>query len=334
MDGCGGLAVKVGPSLGPHLNFRGLFGHYGRLLIHVRTGRLGAGRNRGCAFATRRRLWRRAALVLFVGFTLSACRSPKAPTPRSDAEFFTSADGARLHFSLDLPPGTGPFPAVVFGHGAGRTTKDELSFYLSSFREQGFAVLRYDKRGIGRSTGIYVPMGPHNSESVVPQLAADMTAAVRFLATRPEIAPGRIGLVGVSQAGWIMAETARRAPDVRFTINIVGSVLPVATNTFYEHIPTSLPLDEAYAQLSAYAGPPGWDPMPALDAAAYPAIWLLGADDRIVPTREVVRRLDQLIARGHAFRAIVYPGAGHGLSGQTGRFFPDVFAWMVAQGLR
>jgi len=95
----------------------------------------------------------------------------------------------RLAFTLDLPPGKGPFPAIVLGHGSGRTTRDQLTRLSSRFTQLGFAVLRFDKRGVGESTGTYVFVGTKDSPEVFPQLASDIAAGVRFLRTRPEIDP-------------------------------------------------------------------------------------------------------------------------------------------------
>ena len=139
---------------------------------------------------------------------------------------FFPAEGAQLHYALDLPAGAGPFPAVVVGHGSGPATKDEGAFVVGFWRSLGYAVLRYDKRGAGRSTGTYRGLSAANSPEQVVELADDMLAGVAFLKTRADIQAGRIGLMGVSQAGWIMAAAAERSSDVRFFVAAVGSVVP------------------------------------------------------------------------------------------------------------
>jgi pimeloyl-ACP methyl ester carboxylesterase len=138
--------------------------------------------------------------------------TPPAPEPESG---FIEAAGARLRYILELPAGSGPFPAVVIGHGAGRTTASDGAAYVPFLRERGFAVLRYDKRGVGQSTGTYRGLSAANSEAQVGELAGDMAAAVAFLATRPRIDGQRLGLLGTSQAGWVMVATAERSPLVR-----------------------------------------------------------------------------------------------------------------------
>ena len=70
------------------------------------------------------------------------------------------------------------------------------------FVDAGFAVLRYDKRGVGDSGGVYEIAGNvANSERVFPILAGDMLAGVEFLKTRSDIDPARIGLFGVQPGG-------------------------------------------------------------------------------------------------------------------------------------
>src|SRR4051812_41085363 len=125
-------------------------------------------------------------LVLAAAVAAGACGARTAAAPPPMAAFFEN-DGARLAFTLDLPVGKGPFPAVVAGHGSGRVTRDQLTWLSSRFTQMGFAVLRFDKRGVGESTGTFVPVGTKDSPEVFPLLAGDVVSAVRFLRTRPEI---------------------------------------------------------------------------------------------------------------------------------------------------
>jgi dienelactone hydrolase len=222
----------------------------------------------------------------------------------------------------------------VVGHGSGRITLDEGSIHVPFLTGAGFAVLRYDKRGVGLSTGIYRSLTSQNSETQVAELAADMAAGVVFLKARPDIDARRIGLMGVSQAGWPMAAAARQSADVRFMIAINGSTLPVGTNIYYEGLPTSASLDTNYASLASFRGTPGWDPGPALVSLRIPSLWLLGAEDRQVPTRECVRALTLLRNEGGRHRFVVYQGFGHELSGSAFLYWPDILTWMSAEGLR
>jgi dienelactone hydrolase len=105
-------------------------------------------------------------------------------------------------------------------------------------------VLRYDKRGVGRSTGTYRGVSSENSVPQIAELGGDLAAGAAFLASRPGIDGRRIGLMGTSQAGWVMLDAAQRSQAVRFAIAVTGSVLSVGANVFYEQL-RGLPIDDA-----------------------------------------------------------------------------------------
>src|SRR3954449_9612942 len=213
-----------------------------------------------------------AALLLLA----AGCASSAAPAP---LPAYFEHDGARLAFTLDLPPGNGPFPAVVMGHGSGRTTRGQLAWAAARFTRLGFAVLRFDKRGVGESTGTYVFVGTKDSPWVFPQLASDIAAGVRFLRTRPEIDPRRIGLAGMSQAGWILPYAARELGDVAFLVLLSGPVCTVGQEMYYSDLVegnSTRPVAEANALMPAFHGASGYDPVPTLQGLKTPALWLLG----------------------------------------------------------
>jgi dipeptidyl aminopeptidase/acylaminoacyl peptidase len=127
---------------------------------------------------------------------------------------FASGD-IRLAGSLRLPPPPGRHPAVVYAHGSGPGTRDQISLLAHFFLHRGIAVLGYDKRGIGGSTGDWRRID-------FPELAADALAAVHYLGSRPDIDPQKVGLYGISQGGWIVSLAASRSPDVAFFISHSG----------------------------------------------------------------------------------------------------------------
>jgi esterase/lipase len=79
--------------------------------------------------------------------------------------------------------------AVVLLHGAGSTRSDVLD-HAAVLAEAGFGVLMIDARGHGESGGGAMDFGWDGD--------TDIAAATAFLASRPDVDPGRIGLVGVS----------------------------------------------------------------------------------------------------------------------------------------
>ena len=102
-------------------------------------------------------------------------------------------------------------PALVFTHGGGPQLREVYWGLGYLYAARGFAVLAYDKRGVGKSTGNW-------SEASFEDLADDAVAGARFLQARAGIAPNQIGFWGQSQGGWIAPLAASRFPDAAFAI--------------------------------------------------------------------------------------------------------------------
>jgi dienelactone hydrolase len=119
-----------------------------------------------------------------------------------------------------IKPATGePHPAVVLVHASGNADRGQILPYARFLVSHGMAVLGYDKRGVGQSTGNW-------NEASFDDLAGDAVAAVEYLKTRRDIDPAQIGLMGLSQAGWVMPLAANRVKDLAFLISIAGAGLP------------------------------------------------------------------------------------------------------------
>jgi uncharacterized protein len=256
---------------------------------------------------------------------LSCCGPQLQPAPAPVGDAFENG-GARLAYTIDLPSGPGPYPAVVIGHGSGRVTRDQLKWFSDRWNGAGYATLRFDKRGVGESTGVYAEVPAHTSPSLIPLLASDVVAAVRHLRTQPNVDSTRVGLAGVSQAGWILPHAARELGGVAFMVLWSGPVCSVGLENYYSSLAdgTTLSLEEVYARLEAFAGFDGYDPMPALQAIETPTLWIFGEEDRSIPVRTSVAKLAQLKGSGKPFEWHTYPGLGHNLGSVV---WPDVFAW-------
>lgn len=120
--------------------------------------------------------------------------------------------------TLTLPKGSGPFPAVILIAGSGPHDRDEelashrpfliIADYLT---RKGYAVLRYDKRGIGGSTGSV-------DRSTTLDFAGDTQAAINYLKSRKEIDIKQIGLLGHSEGAMIAPYVANRSQDVAWLV--------------------------------------------------------------------------------------------------------------------
>ena len=151
-------------------------------------------------------------------------QNPVKPYPYREEEVSYSNPGAKIDLAgtLTIPPGKGPFPAVLLMAGSGPHDRDEtlmghkpflvLADYLT---RKGIVVLRADKRGVGKSDGNY-------SQAVMADFASDAEAGVAYLKTRVEVDPHKIGLVGHSEGAIEAPMVATRNRDVAFIVMMAG----------------------------------------------------------------------------------------------------------------
>jgi pimeloyl-ACP methyl ester carboxylesterase len=215
----------------------------------------------------------------------------------------------RLAGTLTIPDGPGPFAAAALVHGSGAAGREEFQTFAAYLESSGVAVLATDKRGVGQSGGSFP--GPRATETAIGALAADARSQVRFLDSLPQIAATRVGLVGDSQAGWVIARAAAQERAVRWAVTLAGPTTTVGeTDSFTqlagaEQRPPSGTRAQMLAEVRAQ-GRSGFDPLPSLRGLAIPMLWVYGDDDRNVPTELCVERL-QAIKAGHDFTWVVLP---------------------------
>lgn len=162
--------------------------------------------------------------------TLHRPQEPQKPYPYAEEEVTMEnlATGIQLAGTLTLPRGRGPHPAVVLLTGSGPQDRDEAlmghrSFFVLAdhLTRAGLAVLRYDDRGIGKSTGDF-------GKATHLDFVDDALAAVAWLKTRKEIDPRRIGLLGHSEGGIVASLAAVKRPgDIAFLVLLAGVGVPM-----------------------------------------------------------------------------------------------------------
>ena len=153
-------------------------------------------------------------------------QEPKPPFVYNSREVTFSHDGITLAGTLTTPMWGYRYPAVVLVTGSGAQNRDEeilghkpfavIADYLT---RAGFAVLRYDDRGVGGST-------KGNPDDTTLDYATDAIAAIKFLKTQSIIDSTRIGIIGHSEGGTIAFICAAQRPDdVAFVVSLGGAVV-------------------------------------------------------------------------------------------------------------
>ena len=156
-------------------------------------------------------------------FAIALHRASARTKAYSTEEVMIRSGDANLAATLYLPKSATPFSAIVFV--AGLAPRGESTQFLAdAFAERGIAVLTYDHRGIGKSTG--------DRHAGFATLADDAAAAIRYLATRKEIDVKRIGIRGQSQGAWIAPLAATRAPIAFAILTGGGGVQPWESETY------------------------------------------------------------------------------------------------------
>jgi pimeloyl-ACP methyl ester carboxylesterase len=151
-------------------------------------------------------------------------QTPVKPFPYREVEVVFPNSQAKISLSgtLTLPPGSGPFLVAILLHGSGPHDRDETLLGHRPFlvladhlTRKGIAVLRFDKRGNGKSTGDY-------ANATTEDFASDCQSAIAYLKTRKDIDSKRIGLIGHSEGGIIAPMVAARSKDVAWIVLLAG----------------------------------------------------------------------------------------------------------------
>ncbi|MFH8469219.1 alpha/beta hydrolase family protein [Streptomyces sp. NPDC017991] len=121
----------------------------------------------------------------------------------------------RLAGSLGLPaPSRSARAGVVLVGGSGPTDRDNDTFFpplRHHLLNAGIAVLSYDKRGVGASSGDW-------RAATLTDLATDASAALDFLRSQPEVQARTAGFFGHSEGGWVVLRAATARDDLPWVV--------------------------------------------------------------------------------------------------------------------
>ena len=159
--------------------------------------------------------------LLLCGWVL--LNAPCLVSGQSDRDLTTreeiSFDSAHFKIvgDLHIPDPNKQQPAIIFVHGDGparRSPSGRPNRIMSSFLDIGFACFYYDKPGYGESTGKFT------RGKLFKERASILVDAVNVLKKHPAVNPERIGLWGISQAGYVMPKAVSASKDIAFMIAI------------------------------------------------------------------------------------------------------------------
>lgn len=215
-----------------------------------------------------------------------------------------------------------PYAAVVIVHGSGQEKR--MMEFASLLAGNGIAVLTYDKRGVGESGGVYAgpEVGTNNIDSSnLTLLAVDASAAITELSAHLPGDHGPIGLMGFSQAGWIIPLAAKKNSTVSFMVLFSGPVVTAREQLRFQFFTQGNPdfwetHTEADAREHIRSDTDRYqfadtDPRNALATLSVRGLWLFGGKDVQAPVHLSIEHLDALKAHGKPYQYQLFPALGH-----------------------
>lgn len=249
--------------------------------------------------------------------------------------------------TLYVPRTPGRHAAVVFVHGSAPLKRGFYSLWAEHLASSGVVAIVPDKRGVGGTGGEFERMN-NTSRRNLELLSGDVVSALDFAARLPEVDTTRLGLFGLSQAGWVAPMAAVQCTRARFLVMITAPAVSVREEGLWSDLRGD---DRRSAQFSRAVAERmmdtvtvgGVDVRPRLAALSIPGLWLFGDEDNSVPTRRSILVLDSLRQSGRPFHSMTFPASGHLLFTRAGSLLPhaapaswdSIDAWMDREiGLR
>jgi pimeloyl-ACP methyl ester carboxylesterase len=160
--------------------------------------------------------WQCAAAVAAL-LTLSSTAYAQAGPAASDRDVMIPAFGFNLAGTLSLPPGSSGrtrHPALILVPGSRRVDRDELTAGIPVFAqlagglaERGYVVVRYDKRGLGKSGG-------RDERATLDDYAGDVLSVFKWLKKRKDVDKKRITIAGYGEGAAVAMIAAAREEDI------------------------------------------------------------------------------------------------------------------------
>jgi pimeloyl-ACP methyl ester carboxylesterase len=260
------------------------------------------------------------AVVLLFSFFLTPINQLNAQSldsTKTENVTFKS-EGVSLAGTIYIPKK--PQAAIVIVHGSDQVPR--MIKFAELLSKNDILVLTYDKRGVGESGGVYVgpEVGTNNiSRDNLNLLAKDASAAVNTIHKENKNLP--IGLVGFSQAGWIIPIAANKNKLIEFMV-----LFSAPTVTTLEQLRFQFYTDgrtdfwenhtEADAREHIKNDPDRYqftstNPKITLSNLSIPGLWLFGGKDIQIPVKLCIEHLNKLKVQGKPFEYKLFSTLGH-----------------------
>lgn len=256
-------------------------------------------------------------LFLFLIIQHQVKAQPNNSSVKTENVTFKS-EGVTLAGTIYKPKNS--YAALVIVHGSDRVPR--MSEFAKLLAKNGMTVLTYDKRGVGESGGIYAgpEVGTNNIDHInLNLLANDASAAVNKLHQLEKNIP--IGLVGFSQAGWLIPIAANKNPLIEFMVLFSCPTITTleqlrfqfytnGNQDFWENHTEENAREHIKNDADRYQFA-ATDPKVSLNTISIPGLWLFGEKDIQIPTKLCIEQLNGLKVEGKPFEYALFPGLGH-----------------------
>ena len=255
-------------------------------------------------------------------------------------DFKFESQGVTLAGSILTPKKT--FAAVVVVHGSD-PVKREIEF-AKRLAKEGIAVFTYDKRGVGESEGVYVgpSVGTNNIDTTnLNLLSHDASSAVNTLQNYLKDEKIPIGLVGFSQAGWIIPIAASKNPLIEFMVLFSCPTITTLEQLrfqFYTNGNTNFWGNHTEAEAREHTKNDSdryqftaTDPKKSLNTLSIPGLWLFGEKDIQIPVKLCVEELNTFKIQGKPFEYTLFPKLGHNTSSDNDTAPVDISIQWIKQ---
>ncbi len=264
-------------------------------------------------------------ILLLIPFVLKEKSHPALKGPRlsalkySEIHFENKHAGIKLAGMLFLPEGMGPHPTAIIIHGSG-TSRRNSKWYLSvakHLQRYGIAVVLPDKRGSEKSEGKWLGAG-------FEELATDTLSAIDYVINQDTYASSTIGLLGMSQGGWIAPIVASQSDQISFVVSMSSATVTTNEQLLHEEVNNIAPytyrfIAKLIAPISSshllkkesLAALAEFDPIPYWKNINVPVLIALGENDKNVPVEDSVQRLKE--NNLDHFNIKIYKNGGHAI---------------------